>query len=112
MTKKQVKQREEYLNQQSEILNSSVDFWQAKTLEQVSWVEQFQENPTDFQSTEEFSFFQDEYEESDDPVYNQATRDLNHCMMKLQWENDQLVSLDKEIKVFLKEKAVWSKKTN
>ena len=108
MTKKQVKQREEHLNQQSEILNSSVDFWQAKTLEQVSWVEQFQENPT---KEGEFSFFQGEYEESDDPVYSQATRDLNYCMMKLQWENDQLATLDNKIKVFLKEKAVWSRKT-
>ena len=44
MTKKEIKEKEEYLSNQSKILNDSLDFWQLKTLEQVSWLEELDED--------------------------------------------------------------------
>lgn len=87
MTKKQIKEKEEYLSNQSRILNDSLDFWQLKTLEQVSWLEELDED-------------------SDEPTeeQQQAQKELDYCMSKLQWDNIQLAKLDKEIKFFLKSK--------
>lgn len=87
MTKKQIKEKEEYLSNQSKILNDSLDFWQLKTLEQVSWLEELDED-------------------SDEPTeeQQQAQKELDYCMSKLQWDNIQLAKLDKEIKFFLKSK--------
>ena len=44
MTNKEIKEKEEYLSNQSRILNDSLDFWQLKTLEQVSWLEELDED--------------------------------------------------------------------
>tara|TARA_Y100000361_G_scaffold140002_1_gene143647 strand:+ start:342 stop:614 length:273 start_codon:yes stop_codon:yes gene_type:complete len=87
MTKKQIKEKEEYLSNQSRILNDSLDFWQLKTLEQVSWLEELDED-------------------SDEPTeeQQQAQKELDYCMSKLQWDNIELAKLDKEIKFFLKSK--------
>jgi hypothetical protein len=87
MTKKQIKEKEEYLSNQSRILNDSLDFWQLKTLEQVSWLEEL-----------------DEDEDEPTEEYQQAQKELDYCMSKLQWDNIQLAKLDKEIKFFLKSK--------
>ena len=85
MTKKEIKEKEEYLSNQSKILNDSLDFWQLKTLEQVSWLEELDED-------------------SDEPTeeQQQAQKELDYCMSKLQWDNLQLNKLDKDIKSFLK----------
>ena len=87
MTKKEIKEKEEYLSNQSKILNDSLDFWQLKTLEQVSWLEELDED-------------------SDEPTeeQQQAQKELVYCMSKLQWDNIELAKLDKEIKFFLKSK--------
>ena len=87
MTKKQIKEKEEYLSNQSRILNDSLDFWQLKTLEQVSWLEELDED-------------------SDEPTeeQQQAQKELDYCMSKLQYDNLELAKLDKEIKFFLKSK--------
>ena len=87
MTKKQIKEKEEYLSNQSRILNDSLDFWQLKTLEQVSWLEELDED-------------------SDEPTeeQQQAQKELDYCMSKLLWDNIELAKLDKEIKFFLKSK--------
>ena len=87
MTKKQIKEKEEYLSNQSRILNDSLDFWQLKTLEQVSWLEELDED-------------------GDEPTEErqQAHKELDYCMSKLQWDNIELAKLDKEIKFFLKSK--------
>ena len=87
MTKKEIKEKEEYLSNQSKILNDSLDFWQLKTLEQVSWLEELDED-------------------SDEPTEEpqQAQKELDYCMSKLQWDNIALAKLDKEIKFFLKSK--------
>ena len=87
MTKKEIKEKEEYLSNQSKILNDSLDFWQLKTLEQVSWLEELDED-------------------SDEPTeeQQQAQKELDYCMSKLQWDNIELAKLDKEIKFFLKSK--------
>ena len=87
MTKKQIKEKEEYLSNQSRILNDSLDFWQLKTLEQVSWLEEL-----------------DEDEDEPTEEQQQAQKELDYCMSKLQWDNLQLNKLDKEIKFFLKSK--------
>ena len=87
MTKKQIKEKEEYLSNQSRILNDSLDFWQLKTLEQVSWLEEL-----------------DEDEDEPTEEQQQAQKELDYCMSKLQWDNIQLAKLDKEIKFFLKSK--------
>jgi len=91
MTKKQIKEKEEYLSNQSRILNDSLDFWQLKTLEQVSWLEELDEEHD---------------EDSDEPTeeQQQAQKELDYCMSKLQWDNIELAKLDKEIKFFLKSK--------
>ena len=85
MTKKEIKEKEEYLSNQSKILNDRLDFWQLKTLEQVSWLEELDED-------------------SDEPTeeQQQAQKELDYCMSKLQWDNLQLNKLDKDIKSFLK----------
>ena len=85
MTKKQIKEKEEYLSNQSRILNDSLDFWQLKTLEQVSWLEEL-----------------DEDEDEPTEEQQQAQKELDYCMSKLQWDNLQLNKLDKDIKSFLK----------
>ena len=87
MTNKEIKEKEEYLSNQSRILNDSLDFWQLKTLEQVSWLEELDED-------------------SDEPTeeQQQAQKELDYCMSKLQWDNIELAKLDKEIKFFLKSK--------
>ena len=87
MTKKEIKEKEEYLSNQSKILNDSLDFWQLKTLEQVSWLEELDED-------------------SDEPTeeQQQAQKELDYCMSKLQYDNLELAKLDKEIKFFLKSK--------
>ena len=87
MTKKEIKEKEEYLSNQSRILNDSLDFWQLKTLEQVSWLEELDED-------------------SDEPTeeQQQAQKELDYCMSKLQYDNLELAKLDKEIKFFLKSK--------
>ena len=87
MTKKQIKEKEEYLSNQSRILNDSLDFWQLKTLEQVSWLEEL-----------------DEDEDEPTEEQQQAQKELDYCMSKLQWDNLELAKLDKEIKFFLKSK--------
>jgi len=87
MTKKQIKEKEEYLSNQSRILNDSLDFWQLKTLEQVSWLEEL-----------------DEDEDEPTEEQQQAQKELDYCMSKLQWDNIELAKLDKEIKFFLKSK--------
>ena len=87
MTKKQIKEKEEYLSNQSRILNDSLDFWQLKTLEQVSWLEEL-----------------DEDEDEPTEEQQQAQKALDYCMSKLQWDNIELAKLDKEIKFFLKSK--------
>ena len=85
MTNKEIKEKEEYLSNQSRILNDSLDFWQLKTLEQVSWLEELDED-------------------EDEPTEEQqlAQKELDYCMSKLQWDNLQLNKLDKDIKSFLK----------
>ena len=87
MTNKEIKEKEEYLSNQSRILNDSLDFWQLKTLEQVSWLEELDED-------------------SDEPTeeQQQAQKELDYCMSKLQYDNLELAKLDKEIKFFLKSK--------
>ena len=87
MTKKEIKEKEEYLSNQSKIFNDSLDFWQLKTLEQVSWLEELDED-------------------SDEPTeeQQQAQKELDYCMSKLQYDNLELAKLDKEIKFFLKSK--------
>ena len=85
MTKKQIKEKEEYLSNQSRILNDSLDFWHLKTLEQVSWLEEL-----------------DEDEDEPTEEQQQAQKELDYCMSKLQWDNLQLNKLDKDIKSFLK----------
>ena len=85
MTNKEIKEKEEYLSNQSRILNDSLDFWQLKTLEQVSWVEEL-----------------DEDEDEPTEEQQQAQKELDYCMSKLQWDNLQLNKLDKDIKSFLK----------
>ena len=85
MTKKQIKEKEEYLSNQPRILNDSLDFWQLKTLEQVSWLEEL-----------------DEDEDEPTEEQQQAQKELDYCMSKLQWDNLQLNKLDKDIKSFLK----------
>ena len=85
MTKKQIKEKEEYLSNQSRILNDSLDFWQLKTLEQVSWLEEL-----------------DEDEDEPTEEQQQAQKELDYCMSKLQWDNIELAKLDKEIKIFHK----------
>jgi len=87
MTKKEIKEKEEYLSNQSRILNDSLDFWQLKTLEQVSWLEEL-----------------DEDEDEPTEEQQQAQKELDYCMSKLQWDNIELAKLDKEIKFFLKSK--------
>ena len=87
MTKKQIKETEEYLSNQSRILNDSLDFWQLKTLEQVSWLEEL-----------------DEDEDEPTEEQQQAQKELDYCMSKLQYDNLELAKLDKEIKFFLKSK--------
>ena len=87
MTKKQIKEKEEYLSNQPRILNDSLDFWQLKTLEQVSWLEEL-----------------DEDEDEPTEEQQQAQKELDYCMSKLQWDNIELAKLDKEIKFFLKSK--------
>ena len=87
MTKKQIKEKEEYLSNQSRILNDSLDFWQLKTLEQVSWLEEL-----------------DEDEDEPTEEQQQAQKELDYCMSKLQYDNLELAKLDKEIKFFLKSK--------
>ena len=87
MTKKQIKEKEEYLSNQSRILNDSLDFWQLKTLEQVSWLEEL-----------------DEDEDEPTEEQQQAQKELDYCMSKLQWDYIELAKLDKEIKFFLKSK--------
>jgi len=87
MTNKEIKEKEEYLSNQSRILNDSLDFWQLKTLEQVSWLEEL-----------------DEDEDEPTEEQQQAQKELDYCMSKLQWDNFQLNKLDKEIKFFLKSK--------
>ena len=87
MTKKQIKEKEEYLSNQSRILNDSLDFWQLKTLEQVSWLEEL-----------------DDDEDEPTEEQQQAQKELDYCMSKLQWDNIELAKLDKEIKFFLKSK--------
>jgi hypothetical protein len=91
MTKKQIKQQEEYLSEQSKMLNDSLDFWQLRTLEQVSWLEEIDEEID---------------EDNDEPTLEQqaAQKELNYCMMKLQWDNFELGRLDEQIKTFLKNK--------
>jgi len=93
MTKKEIKKQEEYLSRQSEILNESLDFWQIKTLEQVNWVDQMQKKS----HLEDDDFFADSPQD-------EATKELDYCMMKLQWENSQMNNLDNKIQYFLKEK--------
>ena len=68
-------------------MNDSLDFWQLKTLEQVSWLEELDED-------------------SDEPTeeQQQAQKELDYCMSKLQYDNLELAKLDKEIKFFLKSK--------
>jgi hypothetical protein len=87
MTNKQIKEHEKYLSSQSKILNKSLDFWQVKTLEQISWLEGIGVD-------------------DDDPTSGQqeAQQELDYCMTKLQWENLQLGMLDRRIKTFLKGK--------
>ena len=85
MTNKEIKEKEEYLSNQSRILNDSLDFWQLKTLEQVSWLEEL-----------------DEDEDEPTEEHQQAQKELDYCMSKLQWDNLQLNKLDKDIKSFLK----------
>lgn len=85
MTNKEIKEKEEYLSNQSRILNDSLDFWQLKTLEQVSWLEEL-----------------DEDEDEPTEEQQQAQKELDYCMSKLQWDNLQLNKLDKDIKSFLK----------
>ena len=87
MTNKEIKEKEEYLSNQSRILNDSLDFWQLKTLEQVSWLEEL-----------------DEDEDEPTEEQQQAQKELDYCMSKLQWDNIELAKLDKEIKFFLKSK--------
>ena len=87
MTKKEIKEKEEYLSNQSKILNDSLDFWQLKTLEQVSWLEEL-----------------DEDEDEPTEEQQQAQKELDYCMSKLQYDNLELAKLDKEIKFFLKSK--------
>ena len=87
MTKKEIKEKEEYLSNQSRILNDSLDFWQLKTLEQVSWLEEL-----------------DEDEDEPTEEQQQAQKELDYCMSKLQYDNLELAKLDKEIKFFLKSK--------
>ena len=108
MTKKEIKKQEEYLSRQSEILNESLDFWQIKTLEQVKWVEETQGEPK-----EDFSSFEEDYDEEFLPQADklgrkfsqrEAAKELDYCMMKLQWENSQMNDLDNKIQYFLKEK--------
>jgi hypothetical protein len=87
MTNKQIKEHEKYLSSQSKILNKSLDFWQVKTLEQISWLEGIGVD-------------------DDEPTSGQqeAQQELDYCMTKLQWENLQLGMLDRRIKTFLKGK--------
>jgi hypothetical protein len=87
MTNKQIKEHEKYLSYQSKILNKSLDFWQVKTLEQISWLEGIGVD-------------------DDEPTSGQqeAQQELDYCMTKLQWENLQLGMLDRRIKTFLKGK--------
>ena len=85
MTNKEIKEKEEYLSNQSRILNDSLDFWQLRTLEQVSWLEEL-----------------DEDEDEPTEEQQQAQKELDYCMSKLQWDNLQLNKLDKDIKSFLK----------
>ena len=87
MTNKEIKEKEEYLSNQSRILNDSLDFWQLKTLEQVSWLEEL-----------------DEDEDEPTEEQQQAQKELDYCMSKLQYDNLELAKLDKEIKFFLKSK--------
>ena len=68
-------------------MNDSLDFWQLKTLEQVSWLEEL-----------------DEDEDEPTEEQQQAQKELDYCMSKLQWDNIELAKLDKEIKFFLKSK--------
>ena len=86
MTNKQIKEHEKYLSSQSKILNKSLDFWQVKILEQISWLEGIGVD-------------------DDEPTSGQqeAQQELDYCMTKLQWENLQLGMLDR-IKTFLKGK--------
>ena len=87
MTNIEIKDNEAYLSNQSRILNDSLDFWQLKTLEQVSWLEEL-----------------DEDEDEPTEEQQQAQKELDYCMSKLQWDNIELAKLDKEIKFFLKSK--------
>ena len=68
-------------------MNDSLDFWQLKTLEQVSWLEEL-----------------DEDEDEPTEEQQQAQKELDYCMSKLQYDNLELAKLDKEIKFFLKSK--------
>ena len=95
MTKKQIKEHEKYLSSQSRILNESLDFWQVKALEQISFCEGL-----DRKSQEDL------FDGSDDEVSEGASQELNYYMMKLSWENRQLNILDSKIKTFLKDKKV------
>jgi len=98
MTKKEIKKQEEYLNNQSATLNESLEFWQTKTLEQVTFCEELEAtDPEDF-------LFEEEGYDSGHSVRQKAQNDLNYCMCKLQWENSQLTELDNQIKWFLKSK--------
>ena len=98
MTKKEIKKQEEYLNNQSAILNESLEFWQTKTLEQVNFCEELDvTDPPDL-------LFEDEDFDGGSAVRKAAQDELNYCMAKLQWENLQLNKLDNDIKSFLKSK--------
>ena len=92
MTNKQIKIEEKHLSEQSGILNDSLDFWQCKALEQITFCKRL-----DREAEEGF-------DGPSEAILADAQQELNYFMMKLAWENKELNSLDNRIKIFLKNK--------
>ena len=82
-----MKNEEDYLKQQSLILQKSLDFWQDKIIEQVEYIELLEAD-----------------ESCSEEDFNSAGAELTYLMTRLQWNSNLMNNIEEKIKLYFKNK--------